>query len=147
MLILSLLFLAEIPLPLWETKAAVKSTYRPATHSRHGHTSYSEDNVVIVTARGNVKVPVTNLNGVWPGDSVTVHRTALLLIPKKIYLHRQDHLVSSSNVLYSWFIFLPMVTLILSAVTLRISDKDTLMNIGSGSLILGIFTLALLLMD
>ncbi|WP_416868150.1 MAG: hypothetical protein ACMVP2_14485 [Imperialibacter sp.] len=139
-------FVLEQVLPLSKTDAEVTKTSRPANYVRD-KIKYSSEEVIIHTTEGNIRVPPNHLNIIREGDDVVVYKTVFFRKLKRIHLLRQDKTIDSINLLYRWFIFLPVVMTILAVATVRVADNELAMNLGSGNLVIGLVALYMLLRD
>jgi len=139
-------FVLEQVLPLTKTDAEVTKTSRPANYVRH-KIKYSSEEVIIHTTEGNIRVPPNHLNIIREGDDVVVYKTVFFRKLKRIHLLRQNNTIDSINLLYRWFIFLPVVMTILAVATVRVADNELAMNLGSGNLVIGLVALYMLLRD
>jgi hypothetical protein len=139
-------FVLEQVLPLIKTDAEVTKTSRPVNYVRD-KVHYSEDEVIIHTTEGNIRVPPNHLNIIRQGDKVMVYKSVFFRKLKRIHLLRQDKTIDSINLLYRWFIFLPVIMTILAVATVRIADNELAMNLGSGNLVIALVVLYMLARD
>lgn len=142
LLILSSIFLIDLVLPTVKRDATVISTHRPRTKR-----GFSREEVIIQTTEGRIKVRPNHLYGIFKGDSVIFYKSIIFGIGKSIYLKDKDRISKTSNLVYGWFLFMPVLILTLSIITVKLEDPKVIENIGGANVALTIFVLYILLRD
>ncbi|PIB35374.1 hypothetical protein BFP72_08185 [Reichenbachiella sp. 5M10] len=145
-LVFSGFFVLDWVLPLVTSEAQVISTHRPLSYTPRSR-SLSKEEVIIDTTKGRIKVFPYHLDAIHAGDSVVISQSFLCRIGKKIYLKRQGVLAETSNFMYSWFSFLPVILIFSSVLTLRAKEDETIQNFGAATLVIVLFALYIVVKD
>lgn len=146
-LALSLLFLLDTALPYTIHNGSITGTHRPIVSVRYGKATYSPDQVIIETTDGQIKVRPNYLEKITAGDGMILYKTFFFGISKKIFLQKRNRDFAAVNLLFGYFRFFPYLIVVLSLLTVRTSNRETLLNIGVTNILLSSFSLILLVKD
>ncbi len=143
----ALVFLLDTALPYTVEEGSITRTRRPIKSVRGGVPKYSPDEVIIETTGGQIKVRPNHLEKITAGDGMSLYKTFIFGIGKRIFLQKQGREFTGVNLLFGYFGFFPYLIVVLSLLTLRAKDHETLLNIGVTNILLSTLALILLVKD